>query len=101
MKTGSELIAEERQRQLSLYLPIDDQNYNNDELVRAAISYSIPSVITSKPNKGLGVFISLKREFFWPWNVKGFNPSPDNRVKELVKAGALIASEIDRIQNSK
>lgn len=30
-----------------------------------------------------------------------WKPSPENRVKELVKAGALIAAEIDRINARK
>jgi gamma-glutamylcyclotransferase (GGCT)/AIG2-like uncharacterized protein YtfP len=34
---------------------------------------------------------------YWPWDESAFKPSPDNRIKELTKAGALIAAEIDRL----
>ena len=38
------------------------------------------------------------------WDDTWWKPTPDNRIKELIKAGALIAAEIDRllaIENSK
>jgi hypothetical protein len=34
----------------------------------------------------------------WPFYCVQFKPSPDNRIRELEKAGALIAAEIDRLQ---
>jgi hypothetical protein len=33
----------------------------------------------------------------WPWDNKYWKPSED-KVRNLVKAGALIAAEIDRLQ---
>jgi hypothetical protein len=33
----------------------------------------------------------------WPWADTWYSPSPDNRIHELEKAGALIAAEIDRL----
>jgi hypothetical protein len=36
----------------------------------------------------------------WPWAEKWWKPSED-QVRNLVKAGALIAAEIDRIQRLK
>lgn len=33
----------------------------------------------------------------WPWSDEKWNPEPDNRIRELAKAGALIAAEIDRL----
>ena len=35
----------------------------------------------------------------WPWNGSYWKPTPDDRIKELTKAGALIAAEIDRLLN--
>jgi len=32
-----------------------------------------------------------------PWNVVWWKPTPDDRIRELAKAGALIAAEIDRL----
>jgi hypothetical protein len=34
----------------------------------------------------------------WPWDLNSWKPSPDNRIKELVKAGALVVAEIERLQ---
>jgi len=36
--------------------------------------------------------------FNWPWEDRFWKPTPNDRVRELVKAGALIAAEIDRVQ---
>lgn len=37
---------------------------------------------------------------FWPWERKWWKPSQD-QVRNLVKAAALIAAEIDRLQRLK
>ena len=37
----------------------------------------------------------------WPWDESWFKPTPDDRIRELVKAGALILAEIDRLQRLK
>jgi hypothetical protein len=80
--TGAELIATERQRQLveEEYTPERDNICNgNSQLVLAAACYA------------------LKAPPLWPWSTEWYKPVPDDRVRELVKAGALIAAEIDRL----
>lgn len=91
MKTGIELIAEERQRQVELegFTAERDQEYEHDELAWAAATYALPSNANT-PN--------FKRIHLWPWDKSWWKPSPDERVRELAKAGALIAAEIDRLQ---
>lgn len=38
----------------------------------------------------------------WPWDgEEGWKPCPDDRVRELVKAGALILAEIERVQRAR
>ena len=37
------------------------------------------------------------RRRLWPWNESWWKPTPDNRIRDLEKAGALIAAEIDRL----
>lgn len=37
------------------------------------------------------------QNFSWPWAKEFWKPDSTDRVKELAKAGALIAAEIDRI----
>lgn len=34
----------------------------------------------------------------WPFELKWLKRTPKNRIRELQKAGALIAAEIDRLQ---
>lgn len=34
----------------------------------------------------------------WPFSQEWWKPTPDDRIRELAKAGALIAAEIDRLQ---
>ena len=38
---------------------------------------------------------------FWPFDLKWLKRTPKKRIKELAKAGALIAAEIDRLQRTK
>jgi hypothetical protein len=97
---GVELIHLERLRQLQEenYNPEHDDNHIADQLVLAAVCYATPAPLRRHPpvfSRGQGWQPSVRPEY-WPsgWYWK---PTPDNRVRELVKAGALIAAEIDRL----
>jgi hypothetical protein len=37
----------------------------------------------------------------WPWSPEAWKPTPDDRIRELVKAGALIAAAIDDLLEAK
>ena len=97
MKTGIELIAEERQRQIEVegWTPEHDADHTAQELARAASCYAMPAV-GRVPD---GTFVGIPNDF--PFGKSWWKPTPENRVKELVKAGALIAAEIDRLQEIK
>jgi hypothetical protein len=90
MKSGAERIVEERKRQIESegWDKEHDAIYKNNELVKAAVCYALPR----SERTPLIMFL-------WPWNRNWWKPTPKNRIRELEKAGALIASEIDRIQN--
>lgn len=94
MKTGIELIAEERERQIHQegWGASHDSEHTGEELATAGALYAMPAKFRQLDNSFVGVPIR------WPWQRIWWKPSPENRVKELVKAGALIAAEIDRIQ---
>lgn len=97
MKTGIELIAEERTRQIEVegWTPEHDKLHQGEQLAQSAACYAIPQKYRNeKMRDGLTI-----REFLWDWSKSWWKPSPKNRIKELVKAGALIAAEIDRLQN--
>jgi len=88
MKTAIELIAEERARQIEqeAWSIEHDDGHKQQELARAGACYVIDYC---KPTH-LG--------FAWPWDVRYWKPTPKDPIRQLVKAGALIAAEIDRLQ---
>lgn len=85
-QTGVELIAEERQRQIEVegWTAEHDAEHQSHELEFAAISYAIP--------EGLD---SINPKHYWPWDKEWYKRTPNDRVRELVKSGALIAAAID------
>lgn len=100
MKSGIDLIKEERERQLSEegWTPEHDKNHKNGELIKAAICYAYPG-------ENINIFIpnvinmDFKKKYIFPFDPFWWKPTPDDRLKELAKAGALIAAEMDRIIN--
>jgi len=96
MKTGAELIAEERERQISEegWTEAHDDQHNEGELVAAAACYAQYASITA--HVGPNATRLLSPPPMWPWERHWWKPSED--VRCLVKAGALIAAEIDRLQ---
>jgi hypothetical protein len=85
---GVELIRQERQRQIEVegWTPEHDDEHSRRELQFAAVSYVLYAANYDDP---------LPR--IWPWERKWWKPS-DGHIRNLVKAGALIAAEIDRLQ---
>lgn len=96
MKNGIQLIAEERQRQIEQegFTPERDKQYKEGELARAAAAYASADVYRSATSKGYD-----NTPHIWPWGSEWWNPTPEDRIRELQKAGALIAAEIDRLLN--
>lgn len=86
MKTGIGLIIKERQRQIDEegWTPQHDDRHTNFQLVCAAVCYCMAS-----SSHILGTY--------WPVNWSNWW-KPTTPVRNLVKAGALIAAEIDRLQ---
>ncbi len=82
---GADLIAAERLRQIEVegYGTDDDASQQSGQLARAAAVYALPD--------------RLRYGLSWPWPPQFFKPTPGDRVRELVKAGALMAAEIDRL----
>lgn len=84
---GAELIHQERQRQIESEHRTHehDDKHTKFELSSAAVSYIFCVVNTYSVVN------------WWPWDWAWWKPSPDP-IRNLVKAGALIAAEIDRLQ---
>lgn len=83
VKTGVDLIAAERKR-------IDDVS---DDCSMIAACYAVPERLRPAVLRINLVLQALttKEKLLW-------QPTPDDRARELVKAGAMIAAEIDRLQ---
>jgi hypothetical protein len=86
---GLALIHEERIRQIRRegYSPGHDLAHHRDELAMAAATYAMP------PNERIHIGRLGFHPVTWPQGWQ-FKPTKD-RVRELAKAGALIAAEIE------
>jgi hypothetical protein len=93
--TGIDLIKEERRRVIHEegFTVDNDKIYEDEQLSFAAATYALPAMVDKTP--------CFKRIHLWPWSPMWWKPSPDDRIKELKKAGQLIAAEIDRLQSTK
>jgi hypothetical protein len=80
--TGIEQIAAERDRQVQGegYDVAHDDTHEHGELAHAALAYLVGNSLP------------------WPWELETFKPAPTNPIRNLAKAGALIAAEIDRLE---
>ncbi len=113
MKRGYTLIKEERLRQTKEegWDAAHDDDHSKDELAWAAVCYAAPDnvYVMRQGSGGIGHVVFADP---WPWSSqwdkrpttfdrKGYRrrePTPEERLRCLVKAGALIAAEIDRLQ---
>jgi hypothetical protein len=99
--TGAEAIAAERQRQIDEegWTPSHDDEHDRGDLVVAALSYA---EVAAEQLCGVQ-HGPADREWFtrtdWSWDPEWWKPS-DDPIRNLVKAGALIAAELDRVNRS-
>jgi len=115
MKTGVELIVAERTRQIEKegWSAEHDDEHGREELAQAAAVYAAPCQIFEMCGDGGRTLVLTD---IWPfddeWDKRThkytgaydiyrdewLKKNKARRIKELTKAGALIAAEIDRIQ---
>ncbi|KAF1719829.1 hypothetical protein CSC75_13915 [Pseudoxanthomonas wuyuanensis] len=103
---GVTLIADERARQCEIegFSPAGDSGYGAEELAMAAACYAMP---LKDPRRTDAMCFNTAPEG-WPFAKKWWKPAPvtsdgqgnayvdpSARLRELVKAGALIAAQID------
>lgn len=95
---GIERIAAERKRQIEQegWTPEHDAEHTNNELAWAAACYAAPAALRVDC-----VAVRGEGDDVWPWHYAWDKrrPSPTlaERIRELEKAGALVAAEIDRL----
>lgn len=107
MSKGIDLIAAERERQITEegYTAEHDQDHAA-EIAWAARCYventamGLTGLPTFTPGEGWRAeSVPEFHEFPWPWHKDYWKPTGDP-VRDLVKAGALIAAAIDSLMES-
>lgn len=95
MKTGIELIAEERAAQVSRegWTPEHDDEHDNGAMAGAAAAYALCAQEQARGWKG-----PFTMPQCWGWDREWFKPKDQRR--NLIRAGALIAAELDRIERA-
>ena len=121
MMSGAELIAAERQRQIEVegWTPEHDDEHDEGELALAAVCYASPVRLYKIEEFAIGLEVADPWPSSWDdgWdkrfeygerreNSGNVPPTPttytaEERLDLLIKAGALIAAEIDRLQRAK
>jgi hypothetical protein len=96
MKTGIDLIAAERQRQITAegWTPEHDDTHTKGELAFAAACYvndAAEEIRSGQPSHKPRQMPPMA----WPWAEEWWKPK--SVLSRLVRAGALIAAEIDRL----
>lgn len=94
-------VAAERKRQIAdeCWTPGHDDEHGNGEMAKAAACYCL----TSRSPKQLQVSLKgphqpLPIKAMWPWRMLWFKPK--NPRRDLVRAGALILAEIERLDRA-
>ena len=86
-------IAAERRRQVEAegWTPDHDDEHGDGSLAAAAATYAFSAATADR-------FLAHDPIGFWPWAAEWWKPSTPRR--DLVKAGALIVAEIERIDRA-
>ena len=92
-----EEIAAERRRQVEVegWPSKHDDQHDKHELAIAAACYAAPGF-----EEGFAVGVCPRSELlpFWPWSTWWWKPT--ERRRDLIKAGALIVAEIERLDRA-
>ena len=99
---GIERIAAERKRQIEQegFDDRHDDQYGHQELPMAAACYTMMAEILTRSGDEEWRKKTAEEAMppiKWPWDYRWWKPSPDP-IRNLEKAGALIAAEIDRLE---
>jgi hypothetical protein len=99
---GAQRITAERQRQVAKegWTPEHDDGHDAGELAIAGMCYAAYAGNLLHPNtQGDGDWRDTPPEW-WMWGAEWWKPS-DDPARNLEKAGALMAAEIDRLERAK
>lgn len=103
-------VMNERDRQWNEehFDPAHDDQHQKGELARAAATYALAASFSDFFRSGRNLNDKIKREYenlqfsqlrqLWPWDWCWWKPT--DRRRDLVKAGALIIAEIERLDRA-
>lgn len=108
---GAELIAQERERQIveEGWTEDHDDAHTRGELATAGACYAL---LGTRWRDASILGNPLLSGVLWPWHQTWWKPAEypdppytpsvhrDRKIKDLVRAGAFIAAEIDRLQRA-
>jgi hypothetical protein len=96
LSSGVEAIAAERARQVRQegWTPEHDDGHGAGDLAYAAACYTFVAAEQAREERPPGAAPLI----YWPWDSRSWKPK-DAR-NNLVRAGALIAAEIDRLDRA-
>jgi hypothetical protein len=91
--TGAELIAAERARQIA------EEGYTaeHDHGHAIQITQAAQSYVGLALREQRGTWLPMDVPIMWPWDASYWKPTGDP-VRDLTKAGALIAAAIDSLE---
>ena len=98
-KAARDVLAE-RRRQIEAegWTPQHDDNHDAGELASAASAYALAAADELDPrSRGAGAY-PTRLPGMWPWDCDSWKPDDPRRM--LVKAGALILAEIERLDRA-
>ncbi|MCZ8104029.1 MAG: hypothetical protein O9972_39810 [Burkholderiales bacterium] len=91
-------VLAERRRQVAVegWVPAHDDTHAGGEMARAAAIYAMPPDYREMDAGHIGgMHFKEPRPRFWPWSLAWWKPT--TRRRDLVKAGALVLAEIERL----
>ncbi|EPM0011121.1 hypothetical protein [Pseudomonas aeruginosa] len=93
-------VQAERLRQVEDegWTPEHDDEHDSGEIACAAACYALPPAHPARIEGALGRY--GRDPNIWPWTRDWWKPAPNDRRRELIKAGALVLAEIERLDRA-
>lgn len=93
-------VQAERRRQITAegWTPEHDDEHDSGEIACAAACYALPPAHPARIEGALGRY--GRDPNIWPWTRDWWKPAPNDRRRELIKAGALVLAEIERLDRA-
>lgn len=86
-------VRKERLRQVTE----EGWNSEHDDMVNSEGQLACAASCYAAPADCREVYPQNYKPVNWPWELKWWKPTPEDRKRELIKAAALLCAEYDRI----